>query len=162
MQRLLNRIWQSVDFIMAILLVVMLSLVFINVVLRYGFSSGLRESVELSRLGLVWVVMLGAVIVLKRDEHLAVTEFVETYAPRYASIINRLRWLIIFICCAMLCIGGFNAMMNNWIDISPLTGLPSALFYLSGFIAGGLMSIIAAGRIINPVWLKDSQQGENQ
>ena len=60
----------------------MVALVFTNVVLRYGFSSGLRPSVELSRLGLVWVVMLGAAVVLRRGEHLAVAEFSERLFPK--------------------------------------------------------------------------------
>ncbi len=65
MQSVLKSIWKSIDIIMAVILTCMIVLVFANVVLRYGFSSGLRPSVELSRLGLVWVVMLGAAVVLR-------------------------------------------------------------------------------------------------
>ena len=53
-------LWRGVDYAMALILMLMIALVFVNVVMRYGFSSGLRQSVELSRLGLVWLVMLGA------------------------------------------------------------------------------------------------------
>lgn len=72
MRSVLKWIWNSIDILMAMILSFMIVLVFTNVVLRYGFSSGLRPSVELSRLGLVWVVMLGAAVVLRRGEHLAV------------------------------------------------------------------------------------------
>ena len=41
-------LWKSIDALIAVILVVMLVLVFTNVVLRYGFASGLRGSVELS------------------------------------------------------------------------------------------------------------------
>lgn len=148
-------IWKSIDVLMAIILSCMVGLVFANVVLRYGFSSGLRQSVELSRMGLVWVVMLGAVVVLRRDEHLAVTEFSEKLMPKAVPYLRRLCWLVVFISVGMLFIGSFNQMMNNWSDISQLTGLPSALFYLAGVVSGLLMGILALGRIFAPDWLNE-------
>lgn len=155
MKKFIKWVWNSIDIMMATILVFMVVLVFTNVVLRYGFSSGLRPSVELSRMGLVWVVMLGAVVVLRRNEHLAVSEFSERLMPRAVPFLRRIIWLIILVSAGMLCLGSFNQMMANWRDISPVTGLPSALFYLAGAISGGLMSIMAIGRIFNPQWLVD-------
>lgn len=158
MQAAFRWLWNSIDAIIGLLLTIMLVLVFANVVLRYGFESGLRASVELSRLGLVWVVMLGAVVVLRRDEHLAVTEITENFMPKLVPILRRMGWVIVLISVSMLFIGSFNQMMDNWGDISQLTGLPSALFYLAGFISGLLMAVVAAGRIFNPGWLNEKLQ----
>ena len=58
--------WRFIDALMALLLAAMIALVFTNVVLRYGFSSGIRQSVELARMWFVWVVMLGAAVALRR------------------------------------------------------------------------------------------------
>lgn len=158
MQAAFRWLWNSIDAIIGLLLTIMLVLVFANVVLRYGFESGLRASVELSRLGLVWVVMLGAVVVLRRDEHLAVTEITENFMPKLVPILRRMGWVIVLISVSMLFIGSFNQMMDNWGDISQLTGLPSALFYLAGFISGLLMAVVAVGRIFNPGWLNEKLQ----
>jgi len=154
-------LWNSIDALIAVILVVMLVLVFTNVVLRYGFASGLRGSVELSRLGLVWTVMLGAVVVLRRDEHLAVTEFSEHYFPKLVPFLRRACWLVTLVSVSMLFYGSFTQMMDNWNDISQLTGLPSALFYLAGAVSGGLMAIVAFGRIFSPSWLNEKLEGEN-
>tara|TARA_R110001583_G_scaffold37474_1_gene122043 strand:- start:10636 stop:11124 length:489 start_codon:yes stop_codon:yes gene_type:complete len=162
MRSALKWLWNCIDILMAVIMSFMIVLVFTNVVLRYGFSSGLRPSVELSRLGLVWVVMLGAVVVLRRGEHLAVTEFSETLLPKLVPILRRLCWAIIFVSVGMLYIGSFNQMMANWGDISQLTGLPSALFYLAGTVSGALMGFIALVRIINPEWLLDKKEMENK
>jgi len=150
MQKILMWIWKSIDILMAAILATMITLVFTNVVLRYGFSSSLRPSVELSRLGLVWVVMLGAVVVLRRGEHLAVAEFSEKLMPRAVPFLRRLCWLVILVSVSMLYVGAFRQMMANWDNISQLTGLPSALFYLAGVISGALMAFIAVVRIIKP------------
>jgi TRAP-type transport system small permease protein len=81
MKRLIGHLWSIIDLVIAVLLAAMIALVFANVVLRYGFSSGIRQSVELARLWFVWVVMLGAAVTLRRGEHLAVTEFSEALFP---------------------------------------------------------------------------------
>lgn len=145
-----NRLWDVLDAIVAVLVSAMICLVFTNVVLRYGFSSSLRPSVELSRLGLVWVVMMGAVIALRRDEHLAVTEFSEALFPRLVPVLRRIGWAIILLCVSMLFIGSFRQMSANWNNVSQLTGLPSALFYLAGVISGGLMALVAFVRLFAP------------
>ena len=162
MQSVLKSIWKSIDVIMAVILTCMVALVFTNVVLRYGFSSGLRPSVELSRLGLVWVVMLGAAVVLRRGEHLAVAEFSERLFPKAVPVLRRICWVIVLISVGMLYVGSYRQMMSNWSDISQLTGLPSALFYLAGVVSGLLMGVIAFVRIFQPDWQLDSLDEEKE
>ncbi|NOH99615.1 TRAP transporter small permease [Vibrio kanaloae] len=162
MQSVLKSIWKSIDVIMAVILTCMVALVFTNVVLRYGFSSGLRPSVELSRLGLVWVVMLGAAVVLRRGEHLAVAEFSERLFPKAVPALRRICWVIVLISVGMLYVGSYRQMMSNWSDISQLTGLPSALFYLAGVVSGLLMGVIAFMRIFKPDWQLDSLDEEKE
>jgi TRAP-type C4-dicarboxylate transport system permease small subunit len=146
----LEWVWRLIDVIMAVLLACMITLVFANVVLRYGFSSGLRPSVELSRLALVWLVMLGAAVVLRRNEHLAISEFSEALFPRAVPVLRRLAYVVILISVLMLFWGAFKQMNANWNNISQLTGLPSALFYLAGVVSSVLMTVIAVVRIIQP------------
>ncbi|MDA0142808.1 TRAP transporter small permease [Vibrio sp. RW] len=162
MQSVFKSIWKSIDVIMAVILTFMIVLVFTNVVLRYGFSSGLRPSVELSRLGLVWIVMLGAAVVLRRGEHLAVAEFSEQLFPKAVPVLRRICWVIVLISVGMLYVGSYRQMMSNWSDISQLTGLPSALFYLAGVVSGLLMGVIAFMRIFKPDWQLDSLDEEKE
>jgi TRAP-type C4-dicarboxylate transport system permease small subunit len=161
--RLFIALWRFIDVLMAVTLVTMIALVFTNVVLRYGFQSGLRPSVELSRLGLVWLVMLGAAVVLRRNEHLAVAEFSEALFPRAVPILRRLSYAVILFAVLMLFWGAFNQMNANWNNISQLTGLPSALFYLAGVVSSVAMSVIALVRIFNPDALSDpSNKGQSE
>ncbi|MCF7485349.1 MULTISPECIES: TRAP transporter small permease [Vibrio] len=162
MQSVFKSIWKSIDVIMAVILSCMIALVFTNVVLRYGFSSGLRPSVELSRLGLVWIVMLGAAVVLRRGEHLAVAEFSERLFPKAVPVLRRICWVIVLISVGMLYVGSYRQMMSNWSDISQLTGLPSALFYLAGVVSGLLMGVIAFVRIFKPDWQLDNLEEEKE
>jgi TRAP-type transport system small permease protein len=151
MKRLIGRLWAVVDVVIAVLLAAMIALVFANVVLRYGFSSGIRQSVELARLWFVWVVMLGAAVALRRGEHLAVAEFSEAFFPRAVPSLRRLCWLVVIVAVVMLFIGALHQTMANWNNISQLTGLPSALFYLAGVVSAVMMGGIAVVRLIDPM-----------
>ncbi|ASY66010.1 TRAP-type C4-dicarboxylate transport system, small permease component (plasmid) [Sinorhizobium sojae CCBAU 05684] len=162
MGRLVSILWAWIDAIMATLLAAMIALVFANVVLRYGFSSGIRSSVELSRLGFVWVVMFGAAVALRRGEHLAVTEFSAAFFPRAVPVLQRLCWLVILVAVVMLLWGAARQTLANWHNISPLTGLPTGLMYLPGAIAGALMAAIAIARLIHPVETKTNTIGEGR
>jgi TRAP-type C4-dicarboxylate transport system permease small subunit len=51
----------------------------------------------------------------------------------------------------MLFIGALNQTIANWNNLSPLTGLPSGLFYLAGVVSSVLMASIAIVRFIDPM-----------
>lgn len=159
MRTVMQWLWNIIDVAIAVMLCVMLIMLFTNVIMRYGFSSALRQSVELSRLGLVWLVMLGTVVILKQDKHLAVTELTSRLLPQMVPVLRRICYGIIFVCVSMLFTGAYKQTLENWQDISQITGLPSALFYLAGVVSGGLMMILSFIRIFFPDWLL-SQRGD--
>lgn len=150
----LNLLWRIIDITLVLILTAMIVLVFANVVLRYGFASGLRPAIELSRLGFVWLVLLGASVVLRRGDHLAVTEVSAALFPRSGPLLERLRYVVIAVGCAMLFWGSFKQMNANWGNISQITGLPTALLYLAGAIAGAIMTVIALVRVVSPTALR--------
>ena len=59
----------------------MVVLVFGNVVLRYGFNSGITVSEELSRWLFVWLTFLGAVVALREHAHLGTDTLVARLPP---------------------------------------------------------------------------------
>ncbi|MGY2938439.1 TRAP-type C4-dicarboxylate transport system permease small subunit [Bradyrhizobium sp. GM6.1] len=70
MARILDLYCTLLKGIIAACLAVMVVLVFGNVVLRYGFNSGIAISEELSRWLLVWLTFLGAVVAMREHAHL--------------------------------------------------------------------------------------------
>jgi TRAP-type C4-dicarboxylate transport system permease small subunit len=67
---LIDRYCKLISVLVALCLLVMVLMVFGNVVLRYGFNSGLAVSEELSRWLFVWMTFLGAVIALRDNAQL--------------------------------------------------------------------------------------------
>ena len=65
--------------------VVMIAMVFGNVVLRYGFNSGIIMSEEVSRMIFVWLTFGGAFLVAKDGQHLGMTTVVNMLAAAMAA-----------------------------------------------------------------------------
>lgn len=82
--------WKSLLPTMALLPMTMIVLVFTNAMMRCGFDSGFRPSIELLRMGMGWLVMPGAAVLLRRDEHLALTEVLQRAFPRLVLLLRRL------------------------------------------------------------------------
>ena len=72
MERILDLYCALLKGVIALCLAVMVVLVFGNVVLRYGFNSGIAVSEELSRWLLVWLTFLGAIVAVREHAHLGV------------------------------------------------------------------------------------------
>ena len=66
---------------MASCLALMALAVFVNVVLRYGFGSGIAASEEISRLLFVWMVFIGATAAYPAGEHMAFTSLLIPLRP---------------------------------------------------------------------------------
>jgi TRAP-type C4-dicarboxylate transport system permease small subunit len=148
--RIALRTQQLLNALMVMALVAMIVLVFINVVLRYGFNSGISVSVELSRFLFVWVTFLGAVVALLQQQHLGVTSLVERLPELAQKILQRLVTLAMLGCTLMLLVGSYKQTLLNWDNLSPISGLPVGVFYLAGLVAGVLMSLVLLYRVFVP------------
>src|SRR5882757_5034459 len=82
MDRILDLYCTLLKGVIALCLAVMVVLVFGNVVLRYGFNSGITVSEELSRWLLVWLTFLGAIVAVREHTHLGVDTLVRMLSAR--------------------------------------------------------------------------------
>ena len=91
----LSRFARISQVLMASCLGVMAVAVFINVVLRYGFGSGVAASEELSRLLFVWMVFIGATAAYPTGEHMAFNSLLVAlrHKPRLRHILAQMSHL---------------------------------------------------------------------
>lgn len=132
---------------MALCLGVMAVAVFVNVVLRYGFGSGIAASEELSRLLFVWMVFIGATAAYPAGEHMAFTSLVGLLKSRPvlmwpATLLIR---LLVVLACALLAWGAWQQVVVGVDSHSVVLGYPTALLPLPALLAAiaiGLMAVI--------------------
>lgn len=126
-------------------LAVMIGLVFLNVVLRYGFNSGVSVSEELSRMLFVWLIFTGAVVAMYDHSHIGVDSLLRRM-PRGGQLVCAVICdALMLFCCGLLLVGSWRQTGINWGNLAPVTGLPIGLFHLAALTGSlGLIVVIAS------------------
>ena len=135
---------------MALCLGVMATAVFVNVVLRYGFGSGVAASEELSRLLFVWMVFIGATLAYPRGEHMAFASLAGLLARRplaFAAITALIRLLVIA-ACAMLACGAWQQVVVGLGSHSVVMGYSAALLPLPALLCSVAIGLMAVWELV--------------
>lgn len=131
--------------LMASCLGVMALAVFVNVVLRYGFGSGIVASEELSRLLFVWMVFIGAAAAYPAGEHMAFTSLAGLLAkrPLAFALLSALIRLLVIAACAMLAWGAWQQVVVGMGSRSVVLAYPAALLPLPAFLCAVAIGVMA-------------------
>ncbi|MEY3639080.1 MAG: 2,3-diketo-L-gulonate transporter small permease protein YiaM [Pseudomonadota bacterium] len=150
-QSLLNGCCRMLEAVIAMCLAVMVVLVFGNVMLRYGFNSGITLSEELSRWLFVWMTFMGAIVALKEHGHLGTDMLVSRLGSRGKKFCLGLSQLLMLFVCWLLLKGSFEQAKVNYGSTSAVMEVSMAWLYLPGIlfaVLGGLMIAIEFMRLI--------------
>ena len=122
---------------MALCLAVMAALVFVNVVLRYGFGGGIAASEELSRLLFVWMVFIGATLAYPAGEHMAFTSLLLPLRkrPRAFAAVTALIRLLVLLACVLVARGAWQQFVVGLDSRSVVLGYPTALLPLPALLS---------------------------
>jgi TRAP-type transport system small permease protein len=136
-----------VEVVLVLLLAGMVVMVFANVVLRYGFNSGLNISEEMSRYFFVWLTFIGAILAFRDHAHVGVETFVRLLGPRGRIVCVALSNLIIVICCVVLVWGTWKQHAINASMTAPVVGLSMIWVFGVTYLTGILIGLIAFWRM---------------
>ena len=128
----LDCLCRVLDLASALALAVMAAMVFGNVVLRYGFNSGIAVSEELSRWLFVWMTFLGALVALKENGHLGTDMLTSRLGPSGRRLCMAASQLLMLGCTVMLFQGSLAQVKINLEVEAPVTGAPMAVVYAAG------------------------------
>jgi TRAP-type C4-dicarboxylate transport system permease small subunit len=132
----LNRYCRLLEGVIAVCLAAMVVLVFGNVVLRYGFNSGISVSEELSRWLFVWLTFMGGVVGLREHAHLGTDMLVGNLGPLGKKICLVMAYALMLLMCWMLFSGSLEQTKINWDVTAPSSGASMAWFYSVGLVFG--------------------------
>ncbi len=148
LDKLIEGYCKALGLIIAASLALMVVLVFGNVILRYGFNSGITVSEELSRWLFVWLTFLGAIVALKEGAHLGS----DTLVSRMPLAIKKLFFLIghglMLFVCWLLFKGALDQVKINLETTSAVMEASMAIFYGCGVVTAVSMALI----LVHKVW----------
>ena len=148
MQKILNGYCRLLGIIMVVFLAIMVVLVFGNVVLRYGFNSGITVSEELSRWLFVWITFMGAIVALQEGTHLGTDMLVSRLPVAGKKICLAISHLLMLFICWLLFKGSLDQIKVNLTTTSAAMEVSMAIFYASGLVCAVSGAVI----LLNQFW----------
>lgn len=142
MSRIFDFTCKTIEYMIAACMAGMVVLVFGNVMLRYGFNSGITLSEELSRWLFVWMTFLGAIVALRKHEHLGTDMLIGRLGPKGKKICMGISQLLMMFICVLLFKGAYEQAVINWTSTSAVMEASLSWVYFPGIIfavLGGLM-----------------------
>lgn len=142
--KILDKLVKGVEAVLVVMFGIMAVLVFGNVVLRYGFNSGIVFSEEVSRFMFMWLTLIGALIVMKDHGHLGMSSVVARLGERGQRISRFLADSMTLACCLLLVHGTWRQVIIGLDDRAPVTGIPMGYIQLCLLISSIGMSLVLA------------------
>lgn len=118
---------------LALCMLAMVIMVFGNVVLRYGFDSGIVVSEELSRFAFIWMTFVGAVVAMYEGGHLGVDTLLAKLNRTGKIVCLVLSEALILACCAMLFWGTWQQHEINATTTAQVSGLSMIWVFGMGY-----------------------------
>ena len=131
----------------AILVVAEIVILFAGVVSRYVFNKPLTWSDELASILFLWLAMLGAVIALRRGEHMRLTTFVNMLRPQWRAWVDTLSALAVILYVLLILPPAYEYFSDQWMIVTPALEIHDALRVAAIGVGALTMMMIALVRL---------------
>lgn len=142
LQRPIDLFFKLLEFLVVVCLVAMVVMVFGNVVLRYGFNSGIDISDELSRYCFIWLTYLGAMLAMRDGGHLGVDTLIKHLPLLGKRVCFFLSESLMLLCNSLFFVGTWKMHELQVSNISPVVGLSMIWIYGIGYVVATVMGAI--------------------
>ena len=139
------------ELLLVALMAAMVLMVFGNVVLRYGFNSGITVSEELSRWAFVWMTFLGAIVAIKENGHLGTDMLIGRLGPTGKKICLGLAETAMLYCTWLIFSGSLAQTKINLDVEAPVSGWSLAWVTAAGLVfavSAAVFHLLKLGRLL--------------
>lgn len=155
MGKTMDRLFKGIDILTGIFTGLMVLFVFLNVVLRTFFNSGLTWSEELARYLFVYVTYIGAISAMRSNAHMGVDTLISRVSPKIQLLFYIISQIIISLLMCILVNGAFKMVLQNTQSRTAALNIPYSVLYFGGIITGLSIAVLALGNIIYALKHKD-------
>ncbi len=153
-------IWffKSLEFLIVLCMLAMVAMVFGNVVLRYGFNTGITVSDEMSRYFFIWLTFIGAMLAMHEKGHLGVDTLVKHLPILGKKFCFMLSEMLMLFCNLLFFLGTYKMHDLQVTNISPVVGISMIWVYGIGYVVSVVMAIINVNKIYRLLTGRISEQ----
>ena len=132
----------------AALVVLEVIILLAGVISRYVFNQPLTWSDELASILFLWLAMLGAVIALRRGEHMRLSTFVGRMSPAVRPWVESLALMLVIVFLVMFLPAALEHMEQQWPVVTPALEIPDGMRVAAIACGAVLMLLIAVIKLI--------------
>jgi TRAP-type C4-dicarboxylate transport system permease small subunit len=145
---IIDSFFKLLEFLVVACLVAMVIMVFGNVVLRYGFNSGISISDEMSRYCFIWLTYIGAMVAMREKGHLGVDTLVRRLPLVGKKWCFFLSELLMFGCNVLFFWGTWQMHELQVTNISPVVGISMIWIYGVGYVTASVMAVMNINQLV--------------
>ncbi|WP_373778558.1 TRAP transporter small permease subunit [Glaesserella sp.] len=142
---------KTLEALVVVILATMSCLVFLNVVLRYGFHSSINVTEEVSRYLFVWLTFLGAILAFGDNQHVSVSMFTSRLSPSKRNILQIVTDSLMLFCCYLIVKGGWIQFQLNINNLAPISEIPTGITFLASVVAGIAIAGLIVVRMVSTI-----------
>ena len=142
LQKSIDFFFKLLEHLIVVAMVAMVIMVFGNVVMRYGFNSGINVSDEMSRYSFVWLIYIGAMVAMREKGHLGVDTLVKHLGVPGKKVCLFLSEGLMLVCNVLFFVGTWKMHELQASNVSPVVGLSMIWVFGIGYIVGVVMGIM--------------------
>lgn len=136
------------ELIAGIAIVVMVSVVSVNVVLRYIFSKSLVWCEEVAAISFIWLIFVGAAACYKRHSLISIDILVTALPERVSRVLEILTCIFMAIVNIALCYLSLKFSISAWTKLSLSLRINYTYFDIATTVGFGFMSYYAVKDLI--------------
>ncbi|MDI6600824.1 MAG: TRAP transporter small permease [Thermoanaerobacteraceae bacterium] len=124
MARFEEYFYKFLEYVSAILLVIMVIIVFANVIFRYFLDFSIASTEELSRFMFIWISFIGSALALRYSEHLSI-DFITNILPDFMKkVVMIFDQFVVLIIVSLMGVGGWRMTISDMAVRSSATDIP--------------------------------------
>ncbi len=132
----------------AVLVILEIVLLLGNVTFRYALHMPLMWGDELASLLFIWLAMFGAVIALRRGEHMRLTTFVGKMPKQRQIFFETFGGVIVLAFMLMLIHPAWDYVIEEWVITTPALEIPHSIRVAAVAVGVTLMLLITISRLL--------------
>lgn len=151
MSKTLDRLFKGIDYVLGAMLALMIAFVFLNVILRVFFNSGLTWSEELARYLFIFITYIGAIGAMRSNSHLGMDSIMGKLPEKIKRYVYIFAQSVIGVIMIMIAHGAYKMTVQSVNARAAATGIPLSIIYAVGIVTGVCILIICISNIMKVI-----------
>ena len=142
MRKAIDLFFRFLELLIVVAMVAMVGMVFGDVVLRYGFNSGIDISEEMSRYCFIWLTYVGAIVAMRDKAHVGVDVVIKMLPRAGKKVCLFLSESLMLMINVLFFIGTWKMHELQVTNVSVVVGLSMIWVYGIGYVVSVVMGLI--------------------